>query len=104
MSNAPLQPSRLIRTVAMPRFRRSTAQSNRLSEVVNRALTRAFGPGGPFGIFVIDGKTQLVAVSTASFKRLQQSDAAVLVGTYDKSVRASDLLDDLSEFFSDEAA
>lgn len=99
-----MQSARPIRTVAMPRFRRLTAQSNRLSEVLSRALTRAFGPGGPFGIFVIDGKTQLVAVRTASFKRLQQSDAAVLVGTYDKSVRASDLLDDLSEFFSDEAA
>lgn len=90
--------------VAMPRFRRATAQSTRLSEVVNRALTRAFGCAGAFGIFLTDGKCRMVSVNTEYFNTMQKKGSCTLIGTYDKTVKVADLTDDLSEFFSDEVA
>ena len=88
----------------MPRFRRATAQSTRLTEVVNRALTRAFGCAGPFGIFLSDGKCRMVTVNTEYFNTMFKKGSCTLIGTYDQSVKVVDLTEDLSEFFSDEAA
>lgn len=104
MNDQHLQPARHMQKVAMPRFRRSTTESNRLSEIVNRALTRAFGPGGPFGIFILKGKPLFVGTHTCTFASMLKRQESVFIGTYDKSVKATDLIEDLSEFFSDEAA
>jgi hypothetical protein len=94
-------------TVAMPRFRKqrkATANSKRLSEVVLRALTRAFGAAGPFGIFVTADGARLVSVDTDYFNTLERNGKVTLVGIYDHTAKVADLTEDLAEFFSDEIA
>jgi hypothetical protein len=93
----------IVKKVAMPRFRRAHASSTRLTEVVNRILTRAFGPGGAFGVFIIDRRCILTSISTTHFRAMQARNPDAFIGTYDKDIRIADLLDDLSAYFSDEA-
>ncbi len=72
-----------------------------LTDAVLRVLTRTRVSAQPFAVFVVDGQMVLSNTQTARYAELERRHCDALVGTYQRGVTVTALVEDLGEWFGE---
>lgn len=92
------------RTVKSKRIRRRRkTKTVTLTEAVRRVFAYQREVAGMFGVFSINRDLSICKADGVRFELFKKCYPDDLIGIYDKNLRISDLVDDLSEYFSDGA-
>ncbi len=82
--------------------RRRKAKSMTLTDAVRRVFAYQREYAGTFGLFSIGKELSLCKVDGVRFEIFKKCYPDDLIGIYDRNLQVLDLIDDLSEYFSDE--
>lgn len=82
--------------------RRRKTKTVTLTEAVRRVFAYQQKVAGRFGVFTINREISICKIDGIRFELFKKCYQDDLIGIYDKNLRIADLVDDLSEYFSDE--
>lgn len=90
------------RTVKSKRIRRRRkTKTVTLTEAVRRVFAYQQKVAGQFGVFTINRDISICKIDGIRFELFKKCYPDDLIGIYDRNLRIGDLVDDLSEYFSD---
>ena len=82
-------------------FRKNKKRKTTLTDAVRRVFAYQREYSGKFGVFSISQEISICKVGSVRFKSFLNCYPDALIGLYDRKLTIGDLIDDLSEYFTD---